>query len=55
MMNDFPPTAQDIAVKEELTAAIQLQLENYEKLMSDEVMAFNKAFKALALDYLVSE
>lgn len=55
MINDFPPTEQDIAVKNELSEAIELQLEQYDQLMIEEVAAFNKAFKKRALDYLVSE
>lgn len=53
MINDFPPTAQDRAVSEELTRAITAQLDNYERLMREDVKAFNAAFKALSLDYLV--
>ena len=53
MMNDFPPTAQDKVVSEELTQAINTQLGTYERLMKDDVKAFNTAFKTLKLDYLV--
>ena len=52
MINDFPPTAQDRVVSEELTRAITAQLDNYERLMREDVKAFNAAFKALSLDYL---
>jgi len=51
--NDFPPTAQDIAVRDELTQAINAQLDTYTSLMKNDVTAFNEAFKALALDYLI--
>ncbi len=53
MRNDFPPTAQDIAVRDELTQAINDQLDTYNSLMKNDVTAFNEAFKALALDYLI--
>ena len=53
MRNDFPPTAQDIAVRDELTQAINAQLDTYNSLMKNDVTAFNEAFKALALDYLI--
>ncbi|MGB2085640.1 MAG: WD40/YVTN/BNR-like repeat-containing protein [Flavobacteriaceae bacterium] len=54
MMNDFPPTAQDMVVGEQLTQAIEEQLSLFNKLMEKDVNAFNQAFKALALDYLVN-
>ena len=53
MINDFPPTAQDKVVSEQLTKAIDKELATYDRLMSEEVKAFNAAFKALELDYLV--
>ena len=53
MMNDFPPTDQDIAVGKELTQAIEVQMERYETLIKEDITAFNAAFKALSLDYLV--
>ena len=53
MINDFPPTAQDIAVRDELTKAIEEQLTIYTRLMDKEVASFNQAFKEKALDYLV--
>jgi uncharacterized coiled-coil DUF342 family protein len=53
MRDDFPPTAQDVVVKNELTEAINKQLTAYEKLMSEDVDAFNTAFKELKLDYLL--
>ena len=54
MMNDFPPTAQDMVVGEQLTRAIEEQLSLFNQLMEKDVDAFNQAFKALALDYLVN-
>ena len=53
LINDFPPTAQDKAVRDELTKAIEEQLATYTTLMEKEVTAFNKAFKEKELDYLV--
>ncbi len=53
LMNDFPPTEQDIAVRDELTKAIEKQLATYTKLMDQDVANFNSAFKAKALDYLI--
>ena len=53
MIDDFPPTAQDIAVRDKLTKAIEQQLTIYNSLMDKEVTSFNQAFKEKALDYLV--
>ena len=50
--NDFPPTQQDEAVRLELTQKIELQLKHYDKLISDNLEAFNSAFAKLNLDYL---
>ncbi|RIV44493.1 WD40/YVTN/BNR-like repeat-containing protein [Flagellimonas pelagia] len=54
-MDDFPPTEQDIAVKEELSAGIKAQLADFDKLVDDEVAAFNAEFNKLNLDYLSIE
>lgn len=54
-LDDFPPTAQDIAVKEELSAEIHTQLEAFNKLVDEEMTAFNKAFNELNLNYLFIE
>jgi len=54
-MGDFAPTDQDIAVKNELTAKINTQLEQFNNLISNEVKAFNKAFNEKALEYLFVE
>ncbi len=54
MMSDFPPTDQDRKVCEELSALIHAQLEKYDALMDKEVKAFNTAFAALELDYLLT-
>ncbi len=52
-IDDFPPTAQDIEVKNELTSKINIQLAAFDKLISEEVDAFNKSFNDLKLDYLL--
>lgn len=54
-MDDFPPTTQDIAVKNELTKKINLELEKFDKLISIEIKDFNEEFKALNLNYLFIE
>lgn len=54
-LDDFPPTAQDIEVKNELTAKINTELEAYEKLISEEITNFNKEFNQLQLEYLILE
>ncbi|MEZ4792250.1 MAG: glycosyl hydrolase [Gelidibacter sp.] len=54
-MGDFAPTEQDIAVKDELTAQIKTQLEAFNKLVSDEISAFNAAFNSKNLNYLFVE
>jgi len=51
-MGDFGPTDQDVAVKEELSAAIKKQLTAFDQMLDDEVAQFNKAFNALQLEYL---
>ena len=54
-MGDFAPTDQDIAVKDELTAQIKTQLDAFNKLISDEITAFNAAFNSKSLNYLFIE
>jgi len=54
-MGDFPPTAQDIAVKNELTAQIDKQLSAFNTILKDEVKAFNEAFNSKKLNYLFVE
>ncbi|MBT8310041.1 MAG: glycosyl hydrolase [Flavobacteriaceae bacterium] len=54
-MGDFPPTEQDIAVKNELSGKINTQLDAFNKLVSDEIKAFNSAFNNLQLNYLFVE
>ncbi|MGJ8733855.1 MAG: VPS10 domain-containing protein [Cellulophaga sp.] len=54
-LDDFPPTDQDIAVKNELTAKINTQLTAFNKVLDDEITAFNVAFNNLKLNYLFVE
>ena len=51
-LDDFAPTAQDIAVKNELTQKINDQLDAFNNLLSNEVKAFNKAFNEKGLSFL---
>jgi hypothetical protein len=54
-LDDFPPTAQDIAVKTELTTEINAQLNAFDKMVDSEITSFNKAFNDLNLNYLFVE
>ena len=54
-MGDFPPTEQDIAVKDELTQKINLELEKFNMLISNQIKTFNAEFNSLNLNYLFSE
>ncbi|MGO4920363.1 WD40/YVTN/BNR-like repeat-containing protein [Maribacter spongiicola] len=51
-IDDFPPTEQDIAVKNELTTAINKELEIFNNVISSELQEFNKGFNELKLNYL---
>ena len=51
-MGDFAPTEQDVAVKNELTQKIEKQLTAFNKLLDEEVAAFNNAFNSKNLNYL---
>ena len=51
-IDDFPPTEQDVAVKNELSAKIKTQLTAFDKLVDDEIKAFNTEFNNLKLEYL---
>ncbi|MDH3795280.1 MAG: glycosyl hydrolase, partial [Flavobacteriaceae bacterium] len=53
--DDFPPTDQDVAVKNELTSQINEQLEAFDALVDKEISAFNAAFNAKNLNYLFIE
>ncbi len=54
-IDDFPPTEQDIAVKNEMTTKINSQLATFDKLVDEEMKAFNDSFNQLGLDYLSIE
>ena len=54
-MDDFPPTQQDIVVKNELSQAIEGELNKLNGLIDDEIKAFNVAFRNMSLDYLFVE
>ena len=54
-MDDFPPTQQDVLVKNELTQEINTELAKFNQLLSDEVKGFNSQFNAMNLNYLFAE
>ncbi|WP_054558753.1 WD40/YVTN/BNR-like repeat-containing protein [Croceitalea dokdonensis] len=54
-LDDFPPTEQDIAVKNEMTTKINAQLDAFNALVDKEMKAFNQQFNAMNLEYLVIE
>ena len=54
-IDDFPPTNQDIAVKNELTMKINEQLSTFDALISKEIQDFNTEFNQLKLNYLFVE
>ncbi|MDE3742322.1 WD40/YVTN/BNR-like repeat-containing protein [Maribacter polysaccharolyticus] len=54
-IDDFPPTDQDIAVKNELTAQINEQLKAFDAVVDKELQEFNAAFNELKLNYLFVE
>ena len=54
-MGDFGPTDQDVAVKNELTAAINTQLDAFDTMLDAEVTKFNDEFNSLKLNYLFVE
>ncbi|WP_422858355.1 VPS10 domain-containing protein [Flagellimonas sp. S174] len=54
-IDDFPPTEQDIAVKNEMTTKINAQLTAFDKLVDEEMKAFNAEFNQLGLEYLSIE
>lgn len=51
-IDDFPPTEQDIAVKNELTTKINKELKIFDDVVSSELLEFNAAFNTLELNYL---
>ena len=54
-IGDFAPTDQDIAVKNELSAKIKVQLDEFDRLIDEEISVFNKAFNDKQLNYLFIE
>lgn len=54
-IDDFPPTDQDIAVKNEMSGKINAQLSAFDNLVDKEISAFNEEFNELKLDYLSIE
>ena len=54
-MDDFPPTEQDVMVKDELTAKINTELDALDGLITTEIKIFNEAFNTLNLHYLIVE
>nr|WP_148232153.1 glycosyl hydrolase [Maribacter sp. HTCC2170] len=54
-IDDFPPTEQDIVVKDELTGQIDNQLKAFDEVVSKELKEFNDAFNELKLNYLFVE
>ena len=54
-LDDFPPTDQDVALKEELTGKINTQLKVFDAVMSTELKAFNAEFNTRGLNYLFVE
>lgn len=51
-MDDFPPTAQDEAVRKELTTTVDQTMEAYKKIIDQDVIEFNKVFKNEKRDFL---
>lgn len=51
-MDNFQPTDQDVAVKNELTTAINKELQIFDNVISSELQEFNKGFNELKLNYL---
>jgi hypothetical protein len=54
-MDDFPPTQQDVAVKNELTQQVNAELMKFDTLISQEISEFNRQFNAKNLNYLFIE
>ena len=54
-VDDFGPTAQDEAVRKELTEAVEVQLSAYEKIIGNDIKSFNLEFSEKALNYLIIE
>ncbi|NAY91508.1 glycosyl hydrolase [Muricauda sp. JGD-17] len=54
-IDDFPPTDQDIGVKNELSTKIKSQLSAFDALVDEEIKVFNSEFNKLQLNYLFVE
>ncbi|MCB0457642.1 MAG: glycosyl hydrolase [Flavobacteriaceae bacterium] len=54
-MDDFPPTQQDIAIKNELTQKINAELSKFDQLVTNEIKNFNEQFNTQQLNYLFVE
>ncbi|WP_040280737.1 VPS10 domain-containing protein [Psychroserpens damuponensis] len=54
-MGDFAPTNQDIEVKNELIAQIEVQLRDFNTMISERISQFNKDFNTENLNYLFIE
>lgn len=54
-MDDFPPTQQDIAVKNELVQRINVELNKFDQLITQEIANFNSEFNSMNLNYLFVE
>ena len=54
-IDDFPPTVQDKAVRIELTAQVDITMQAYKKIINEDIIEFNKAFKKQKRDYLSIE
>jgi hypothetical protein len=52
-IGDFAPTDQSIAVKDELTAAIEKELKVFNNVLDTDIKKFNTMFNELKLDYLM--
>ncbi|MGB8706219.1 MAG: glycosyl hydrolase, partial [Gillisia sp.] len=51
-MGDFPPTQQDIDVKNEMTAKINKQLEEFDQMVDKQIEEFNRNFNQMNLNYI---
>ena len=54
-LDDFGPTEQDRAVQQELIAAIEVQLKEFNTLVDQEIATFNQAFNEKQLKFLQLE
>ena len=50
---DFRPTDQSILVKDDLTQKLNVQLSEFEEIISKRIPAFNREFKSLELEYII--